>query len=180
MRFLARPVWLILLMAVTPVAAQEQDASPEPEAVWLAAHNAARAEAGLAPLQWSAALARDAEGWAIHLAERRAFHHSAYEARGGQGENLWRGTRGHYAPWQMMAAFTDEKRHFRPGIFPEVSRTGRWSDVGHYTQIIWPETRSVGCALARGRGEDVLVCRYWPAGNVIGQRLEPKARLSRR
>jgi hypothetical protein len=27
---------------------------------------------------------------------------------------------------------------------------------------------------------EVLVCRYWPAGNVIGYRLDPAARLSRR
>ena len=63
---------------------------------------------------------------------------------------------------------------FRPGVFPDVSRTGRWSDVGHYTQIIWPETQEVGCATALNASHEVLVCRYWPAGNVIGYRLDPQ------
>ncbi|PKP92679.1 MAG: SCP-like extracellular, partial [Alphaproteobacteria bacterium HGW-Alphaproteobacteria-15] len=48
------------------------------------------------------------------------------------------------------------------------------------TQIIWPETQEVGCATARNHRHEVLVCRYWPAGNVTGRRLDPAERLSRR
>jgi hypothetical protein len=43
--------------------------------------------------------------------------------------------------------------------------------VGHYTQLIWPTTREVGCAVAKGQGNDVLVCRYAPAGNVLGEKI---------
>ena len=32
------------------------------------------------------------------------------------------------------------------------------------------DTGEVGCAIARGRVEDVLVCRYSDAGNYIGER----------
>jgi hypothetical protein len=39
-----------------------------------------------------------------------------------------------------------EKRYFRPGIFPDVSTTGNWYDVSHYTTMIWPTTERVGCA----------------------------------
>jgi hypothetical protein len=49
-----------------------------------------------------------------------------------------------------------------------VSRTGNWSDVGHYTQIVWPASQRVGCATASNRANDYLVCRYLPAGNIVG------------
>jgi len=35
---------------------------------------------------------------------------------------------------------------------------------------MWRDTRAVGCAIARGAREDVLVCRYSQAGNYIGER----------
>jgi len=36
--------------------------------------------------------------------------------------------------------------------------------------VVWRDTQEVGCAVATARGNDVLVCRYWPAGNVWGQK----------
>jgi hypothetical protein len=35
---------------------------------------------------------------------------------------------------------------------------------------MWRKSGAVGCALARSQVEDVLVCRYSQAGNVIGER----------
>ena len=176
----ARILGLVLLMAATPALPQAHRPLPLHEQQWLDAHNAARADVGLGPLVWSDDLARDAEDWAIELADRGDLDHASLKARKGQGENLWRGTRDRYAPWQMIDMFVAEKRDFRPGIFPQVSRTGRWSDVGHYTQIIWPDTAEVGCATARNRKHEMLVCRYWPAGNVMGTPLDLATRLSRR
>jgi hypothetical protein len=58
---------------------------------------------------------------------------------------------------------------FQRGVFPAVSRTGNWEDVGHYTQIVWPTTTRVGCAIASTSRTDYLVCRYSPAGNIDGR-----------
>src|SRR5690606_2253601 len=135
----------------------------------LAAHNQARADKGLAPLQWSAALATAAQPWARTIARDGRLRHSDKESRPGQGENAWMGTANFYSLEHMMARFVDEKRDFRPGTFPEVSATGKWQDVAHYTQIVWPETREVGCALVTAKKRDALVCRYSPPGNVFGQ-----------
>jgi uncharacterized protein YkwD len=133
----------------------------------LASHNRERARMGLPSLRWSARLSQDAGSWAGSLARRGTLEHSD----GDDGENLWMGSANWYSPEQMVGDFISERSAFRPGRFPNVSRTGDWSDVGHYTQIIWPETQAVGCALARDRGQEVLVCRYWPAGNVEGERV---------
>jgi uncharacterized protein YkwD len=135
----------------------------------LAAHNRERDRIGVPPLAWDDRLAGEARQWAQSLARRRAFEHS--HAIRGVGENLWMGTSGAYSPDEMIGGFIAEGRQFRPGRFPNVSRTGNWADVGHYTQLVWANTRYVGCALARGGGDDYLVCRYWPAGNVMGQRV---------
>jgi uncharacterized protein YkwD len=135
----------------------------------LGAHNLERERVGVPRLAWSARLAGDAQEWADTLARSGRFEHSPNLAE--EGENLWMGSAEHYTAEQMVGGFIEEVRHFEPGPFPNVSRTGRWSDVGHYTQLIWRDTREVGCAVARGQRDDVLVCRYWPAGNVIGERV---------
>ena len=176
----ARLVALAVLMTGAPALPQERGYLLPREQEWLAEHNAARAEVSLGALRWSPALARDAQEWAETLAARRAFQHDPSLPARGQGENLWMGTRDTYAPWQMIDLFIAEQRDFRPGTFPYVSATGQWKDVGHYTQIIWPDTQQVGCATAVNARHEVLVCRYWPAGNVIGTRLEPARRMTRR
>ncbi|MDB5672173.1 MAG: Fis family transcriptional regulator, partial [Alphaproteobacteria bacterium] len=50
----------------------------------------------------------------------------------------------------------------------QVSSSGHWSDVAHYTQMIWRDTDRIGCALYSTRQWDYLVCRYAPPGNVVG------------
>ncbi|AWW74748.1 SCP-like extracellular [Erythrobacter sp. KY5] len=150
------------------------------EGSWLDAHNAARAEFGVAPLSWSRKLEREARAWAEVLADEERIRHAPPAARGGTGENLWMGTAGYFTAHQMIVHLASEKQHFRSGTFPQVSRTGNWADVGHYTQMVWASTREVGCASARSARFDVLVCRYWPAGNVIGERIAPSERFARR
>jgi hypothetical protein len=70
----------------------------------------------------------------------------------------------------MVGGWIDEKRYFINGVTPNFSTTGNYEDVAHYTQIIWRGTRTVGCALASNATDDYLVCRYAPAGNVVGQK----------
>lgn len=135
----------------------------------LAVHNDARDDAGLPRLRWNEDLARGAKSWAETLVDDGRMRHSPRDAREGIGENLWMGTADFFTLEHMIEVMVEEKSEFRPGTFPEVSRTGRWEDVAHYTQIIWPTTEEVGCALATANGRDALVCRYWPTGNVIGR-----------
>lgn len=134
-----------------------------------AGHRAARAEVGLAPLVWDPTLAVDAGRYAAELAATRRFAHSP-QPRGvpNQGENLWTGTRGAYRYAEMIGHWVAEKRDFVPQPVPRSSRTGRFEDVGHYSQIIWSRTRRYGCAQASNASDDYVVCRYVPAGNVAG------------
>jgi hypothetical protein len=171
---------LALIMAATPAQPQGPRHDGPRSGDWLDAHNEVRAEAGIAPLVWSDRLARDAQDWADHLAATGRYDHASPMQRQGQGENLWRGPRGYWDTWDKVGFFVEEKRHFRPGQFPDVSVTGRWNDVAHYTQVIWPQTREVGCALAHTPDEEVLVCRYFPAGNIWGHRIDLAEHIARR
>ncbi|HEX8620810.1 MAG TPA: CAP domain-containing protein [Allosphingosinicella sp.] len=137
----------------------------------LAAHNRERSAAGVEPLAWDPELAAEAAAWGSELAASGAFEHDPdTDGEDPQGENLWAGTKGAYAPEEMVEGWIEEKKHFRPGRFPDNSATGDFADVGHYTQLMWRETDRVGCALAPGEEEEVLVCRYRTAGNVVGER----------
>lgn len=129
----------------------------------LNSHNRYRAEVGVPPLQWSEDLAASAQKWADKLAQTGAWEHSQ------AGENLAQGSIGVYSVTQLVDIWGSEKKSFRNGTFPDVSSTGSWKDVGHYTQVIWRNTTEVGCGLASGNGNDVLVCHYNPAGNFEGQ-----------
>ncbi len=155
------------LVAVAAPLQANQDSDINPFALrLLEEHNDARDHVGVPRLEWSNRLASQAQDWAEELARRGQMEHSTHEGSAGAGENLWMGTAGRYGPDMMIAGFVQERQFFRPGTFPHVSTTGRWNDVGHYTQVIWRETQEVGCAVARGGENDFLVCRYWPAGNV--------------
>lgn len=136
----------------------------------LAVHNRERASLGVSSLRWDPALAQSAQGWANHLAETGAFEHAPEMASNPQGENLWAGTKGYYSLESRVDAWVREKKYFKSGSFPDNSVTGKVGDVGHYTQLMWRDTHEVGCAVATGAREDVLVCRYSSAGNYIGQK----------
>lgn len=131
-------------------------------------HNAERERLRLPRLQWNPQLEREAAEWARSLGRSGVLQHADGQNRKGTGENLWMGTAGAWDVETMVGMFLDERKHYRHGAFPDVSHTGNWADVGHYTQIVWRDTREVGCAMVTTRGNDVLVCRYYPAGNVWG------------
>ena len=45
--------------------------------------------------------------------------------------------------------------------------------IGHFTQMVWKNTKYIGCAVARGAFSGFtngyyLCCNYWPAGNLYG------------
>jgi hypothetical protein len=138
----------------------------------LNAHNLARDRFGVPALTWSEDLAAGAMGHAQYMAQTGIYDHDTTPGRRKKsGENLWRGQRGVFSYDVMIGVMIDEARNFRPGAFPDNSRTGEWHDVAHYTQIVWPTTTQVGCALASSATTDYFVCRYSPTGNKDGFQL---------
>lgn len=134
----------------------------------LAAHNRERALVGARPLEWDSALAAHAASYGPTLARLRALVHSPRESRPGERENLAMAFHGTRTAEQLVDMWSREKLLLRPGLFPAVSRTGQWEDVAHYTQMVWPTTTRVGCAVF-AVDWDYLICRYSPPGNIDGK-----------
>jgi len=141
----------------------------------LAVHNAYRAEVGMPPLVWSTTLASYAQNWANFLVANGLFQHSG----GPYGENLAGGWPSSY--WSdtlLVNLWGGEKQYFKCGTFPDVSTTGNWQDVGHYTQMIWPTTIELGCGIASSDAYGkCLVCEYNPPGNWIGAYICPADKI---
>ena len=128
-------------------------------------HNTYRAALQLPALSWSSALAKDALAWAQHLSKIDDGQHDR-SIIGKEGENLWWGTAGAYSYSDMVGFWGSEKAAFHYGVFPDCGK----GMIGHYTQMIWRSTQSVGCALVSNGRKDFLVCRYAAPGNVYGQK----------
>jgi hypothetical protein len=157
---------LLALLASVAMDASRTSASVDPTAfrtTIVDVHNRERRLVGTRPLEWDEGLAQDAAAWAKRLASSGSFDHDP--SNQDEGENLWMGTKGYYTVSKMLDGWIEEKIPLR--------RMRSWEDdyhrVGHYTQMVWKDTTAVGCAIARSRSDEVLVCRYDPAGNVMGQ-----------
>jgi len=127
----------------------------------ISAHNEIRARAGVPPLVWSERLEAVAEDWAKNLLARREFSH---RPNGKLGENLFAITGARSSTTEVIRAWADEARNYD-------YRSNRCSDVcGHYTQIVWRDTKQVGCGVARDNRREIWVCNYDPPGNWVGHR----------
>lgn len=124
-------------------------------------HNQYRCMHGVQDLTWSDALAKSAQKWAQKT--NGNMDHSSDQWRsdvGGfryAGENLaWGATDAHAVDiWYDEIEFTQPK-----GVV-----TSFGAKTGHYTQVVWADTKSVGC----GSYKKLLVCQYGPGGNMMGQ-----------
>jgi hypothetical protein len=143
-----------------------QDAAPSDPVfaeAMVSVHNMVRARVGAPPLSWNQALADEAQAWAQTLASRGAFEHS----RTDEGENLAAVSGAQPGGPGLAREWIDESMRYAYG--PLVC-DGRFEAIGHYTQMIWARTKAVACGLASRGRDQVLVCRYAPAGNICGQR----------
>ena len=138
-----------------PAASPNAGLSEEATAI-LAAHNQVRATHCARPLAWSAALAATAQEWANSLRDSGCrFEHSqtAY------GENLAAGTR--LSAANAVQLWTDEVTHYN------YKRPGFSMKTGHFTQVVWSSSRSIGCGYSECQGMRLWVCHYDPPGNVM-------------
>ncbi|MGH1343561.1 MAG: CAP domain-containing protein [Nannocystales bacterium] len=126
-------------------------------------HNEARAAVGAPPLAWSSTVAATAEAWAGELASRGCdLEHST---GGPYGENLYWSS-APQSPQAVVGSWTDEAAHYNA----RKNRCARGEVCGHYTQVVWADSRNVGCAMASCGTAQVWVCNYDPPGNFVGQR----------
>ncbi len=131
------------------------------EASILARHNFHRAEHCAPPLQWSSKLAKVAQSWADQLKVARcAFEHSQQSP---YGENLsYFAPVGSRSPDDLVTGWYSEVSEY------DFTKGSFGFNTGHFTQVVWQGTRSVGCGMSECNGGELWVCNYDPPGNMGG------------
>lgn len=142
-------------------------------------HNKWRAADGVKEeLVYSAELAKSAQDWADNLKNTNhcQMHHS--QPDGKYGENLYWGSAIQWSdgrrelqmvtPQQVVDSWGSEKADY--DYASNNCKPGKM--CGHYTQVIWRSTKTVGCAMAvcEDSNQQIWVCQYQPAGNWIGEK----------
>jgi len=129
----------------------------------VAAHNHWRTRVNVPALTWSPMLANVAQQWANQLQSRgcpmQHSHNNNY------GENLAAFSNMNASPQMVAGMWADERVDYNHNN--NSCRAGK--QCGHYTQMVWRETKELGCGVAACGNQQVWVCNYAPAGNYIGQ-----------
>ncbi|XP_033877142.3 uncharacterized protein LOC117412703 isoform X1 [Acipenser ruthenus] len=129
------------------------------EAEALEAHNMYRQQHGAPPLRLSAQLSREAQKWASQLLSMRALQHSDTD----HGENIWCRTSSVIMPVsgkEVVEAWYKEIKDY------DFNRPGFQKNTGHFSQVVWRDSRELGIALATDSGLAIAVARYEPGGNI--------------
>lgn len=135
----------------------------------LALHNNYRSSLSIPPLKYSEDLAQFALVWCKELGRKNgAFEHRPRTGTFGHsyGENIYKGTKSSTPFIDAVNLWATEKSKFRNDIL----NRSNWSKAGHYSQMIWRKSQSIGCAVVEINGMSIVVCNYDPAGNMMGER----------
>jgi len=124
----------------------------------LDAHNFYRDEHNASALTWNTTSAAYALDWA----SKCQFQHTG----GPTGENL---AAGYANATAAVDGWGGERVDYKFGKNP----TGFSEKTGHFTQVVWRNTTSVGCGRFACNGKNktpgyYVVCEYYPPGNVNG------------
>ncbi|MDW7774663.1 MAG: CAP domain-containing protein [Desulfobulbaceae bacterium] len=145
------------------------------------AHNAVRAELGLPELAWSDELAESAGEWAQYLADYNGCRMKHRPAKGENasdyGENLFRASAVKFSTGErevqkftaqhVVDSWASEAQYYNY----EKNRCQWGRKCGHYKQVVWRDTRLVGCGMALCADKSqIWVCNYDPPGNFAGRK----------
>lgn len=131
-------------------------------------HNLARAYKLEIPLVWDSDLEQYARWWAGQRAAADCEpRHSFPEDDFKLGENIYWGSGSTWTPGDAVRAWVEEGRYYDY----ETNSCEDGKVCGHYTQVVWRNTRRIGCARVVCTDGDVfMTCNYDPPGNYIGER----------
>ena len=162
---------LLLLLLCLPLFGLGQNLDRQEITQILTAHNKYRLDLDLPELVWSKNLANSSQKWADKLISRNLFEHSNTE----NGENIFMIMGRDASPIEVVDDWASEKEYFNYKTRKCIKNCCDFVDCcpdecGHYTQIIWRDTKEVGCAVSKLGSKQIWVCQYNPPGNYIGEK----------
>jgi len=150
-------------------------------------HNAIRARVGLQGLTEDAQLRESSEAavHAIATSHGCEIYHTSSSSRLNTphfyyvGENLYKVEGMKPTGGGIVDAWYAELQDYRYGEVGQsctkacLGRTNPPCQTGHFTQMMWQETTSIGCGVAACESQEdvyITVCQYGPGGNLVGNR----------
>jgi len=128
----------------------------------LSEHNFYRNVVGSSNLQWS----DDLEFKAVEIVNQIVNNPIFYSYNLSYGMNIYRSVE-KPSPADIVRKWADEQKYYTG----ESITKKNLMIFQHYTQIIWKQTISVGCAMNKTKGGTyIVICVYNPKGNSIGQK----------
>ncbi|XP_031106206.1 basic form of pathogenesis-related protein 1-like [Ipomoea triloba] len=118
-------------------------------------------QVGAPPVKWNTTLADFAESYAT----KRSADCAAQHSQGSYGENIAMAS-AELSPADSVKLWMDEKKYY-----DQASNSCTGGECHHYTQVVWRDTTSIGCARATCKtGWMFVTCNYYPPGNYVGER----------
>ncbi|XP_072528472.1 GLI pathogenesis-related 2 [Salminus brasiliensis] len=129
------------------------------EREFLQTHNTYRNQHGAPPLTVNRNLCQSAQKWAEHMLSIKTLKHS----NGDYGENLyytWSSSPKTLTGREAVDSWYSEIKDYR------FNKPGFTSGTGHFTQVVWKDTKEVGYGVATDGATIFVVAQYLPAGNI--------------
>lgn len=125
-------------------------------------HNQLRLKHGVGPLKLSKDLSNYAQEWADHLIQANVLKHRSNNSF---GENLYmKGSSNlQINGGEAVDSWYNEIAHY------SFANPGFKSGTGHFTQVVWKDSKRLGVGVAIKNNRCFVVANYDPPGNVMGR-----------
>ena len=128
-------------------------------------HNLYRSKHQVPNLQRLSSLERIAQSYSQKLVSLGYLVHSSNTLNGEYiGENLYMGYNAGYLGTSPVDSWYEEIKDY------SFARSDYIKGTGHFTQVVWKNSKQLGCGVACGSNDYCYVtCNYYPGGNYLGE-----------
>lgn len=128
------------------------------------AHNEYRRQLGIPDLVWDENVAAYAQEWASQLKRKGCILQHRQPNK--YGENIAGASGQQLTPKLVVKMWYTEVENYN--YSNNSCKPGKV--CGHYTQVVWKNSKRLGCGYAYCGNSEVWVCNYDPPGNYIGEK----------
>ena len=108
-----------------------------------------------------------AQTYSEKLASTGNFAHSGNKYKGNPlGENLYKS----WGSYQVSVTGKEASNSWYEEVKDyDFNNPGFTSGTGHFTQLVWKNSKQLGCGASCQNNAIVVTCNYYPAGNYLGE-----------
>uniref|UniRef100_A0A0K0EKU4 SCP domain-containing protein n=1 Tax=Strongyloides stercoralis TaxID=6248 RepID=A0A0K0EKU4_STRER len=116
---------------------------------------------GVPALTYDYNLEKASQEYAKYLGDYNLFEHDPKNRPNGWGENL--------AKMSASLGSLATKKWYDEVSMYDFAKNKYVPGTGHFTALVWKETKKVGCGIYMKREILYVVCKYSPAGNMLNE-----------